>query len=284
MLLKVDRIQAVVGDMRSAAEGYARLLDAAVSRRDRVSAVAARRTVLALGTSEIELLEPDGAGPAADFLSRARGGLFAAGFACSDVPSVRAHLQSRGVDVVEEHGQLFLAPETLGVPGLRAVLSPAEQRPQVGLVRNLYEVTLLVDDFQAVTKATAETFGLEPSHFVPIRSAEFGYDGVLTLFQPDRLHRVEVITPNDATRTMGRFFTKRGACLYMCYAETDRIDEIRRRLQEHEPREWTGTPDGPIDNLFIHPRALGGMMLGLSRTTFAWTWSGHPDWVKNPNP
>jgi hypothetical protein len=280
MLLEVDRVQVVVGDARAVAQRYARLLGGSVARRDRVSALAAQRTVVALGGSEVELLQPDGAGPAADFLSGAKGGLFAAGFAAPDLSSLRAHLESRGVDAVEEHGQLFLAPEALGIPGLRAVVSRAEQRSRVGLVQNLYEVTLLVDDFQAATDATATTFGLEPSRFVPIRSEEFGYEGVLTLFQPDRLHRVEIITPQDATKTMGRFFGKRGAGLYMCYAETDRIGDIRGRLQEHEPREWTGTPEGPIDNLFIHPRALGGMMLGVSRTSYAWTWSGHPERVQ----
>lgn len=56
---------------------------------------------------------------------------------------------------------------------------------------------------------------------------------------------------------------------------------IRERLLEHAPRDWTGPRGGPRpDNLFIHPRALGGVMLGVSRTTHAWTWSGHPDRVR----
>jgi hypothetical protein len=32
--------------------------------------------------------------------------------------------------------------------------------------------------------------------------------------------------------------------------------------------------------LFIHPAALGGMMSGISRTTVARTWSGHPERVE----
>jgi hypothetical protein len=48
---------------------------------------------------------------------------------------------------------------------------------------------------------------------------------------------------------------------------------------EHAPDNWTGPRDGTADNLFIHPKALGGMMLGVSRATHAWTWSGHPERV-----
>jgi hypothetical protein len=48
---------------------------------------------------------------------------------------------------------------------------------------------------------------------------------------------------------------------------------VRERLLEHAPGDWTGPSSGPVDNLFIHPAALGGMMMGISRTGHAWTWS-----------
>jgi hypothetical protein len=37
------------------------------------------------------------------------------------------------------------------------------------------------------------------------------------------------------------------------------------------------------NTLFLHPSALGGPMLGLSRPTQAWQWSGHPERVE-PRP
>lgn len=77
---------------------------------------------------------------------------------------------------------------------------------------------------------------------------------------------------------MGRFFTKFGPSLYMCYGETDDLPRLRTRLEAAAPGDWTGGPDND-DGLFVHPKALGGVMLGVSRTRYAWTWSGHPEWV-----
>lgn len=283
MLTRVDRVQIVVASRQVVAQAYARLLGAVAVREDRVRLLGAWRTVLHLGTSEIELLEADGAGPTADFLARTGGGLFAAGFATPDLGRLRAHLEEQGVPVRSEVGQLFVSADALQIPGLHAVISPEIERPPVGLVRHLYEVTLLVNDAQAVTKRAAEQFGLEPAHFVPIHSAEYGYDGVLTLFHPERLDRIEIVTPDDATKTMGRFFAKRGPCLYMCYAEADELSPIRDALAAFAPHAWTAggahqQASSPV-NLFVHPQALGGTMLGVSRTTLAWLWSGHPERV-----
>jgi hypothetical protein len=281
MLTRVDRVQVVTSDRQAAAAAFRRLLDAPVVREDRVDLLGAHRTVLSLGSSEVELLEPAGAGPVADFLAATSGGLFAAGFATPDVARLRGHLSARGVTFGEEGSQLFLSPQALCVPGLRAVISPVTDLPRGGLVQHLYEATLLVSEFATVVRDAAGAFGLDASHFVPIRSPEFGYDGVLTLFHPDRLDRMEIITPTDAAKTMGRFFAKRGASWYMCYAEAADLRPIRTRLLEHAPHDWTGPRDAGVpDNLFIHPKALGGMMLGLSRTAYAWTWSGHPERVQ----
>ena len=282
MLAHLDRVQVVVSERRSAVAAYTRLVDAAVVREDAVRRVGARRTVLQVGNSEIELLEPDGAGPVADCLARG-GGVFAAGFATPDMARLRAHLATRGVEgtLSDDGTQLYLAPDTLGVPGLRAVVSTATERPAVGALRHLYEATLLVADSGAAVGQVATLFGLDASHFVSIRSAQYGYDGTLTLFHPERLDRMEIITPSDPAKTMGRFFAKRGPSWYMCFAEADDLRPIRARLMEHAPEQWTGPRDSEtVDSLFIHPPALGGMMLGISRTRFAWVWSGHPDWVR----
>jgi hypothetical protein len=285
MLTRVDRIQVVVADRVSAAAGYRRLLGAVSAREDRIAGLGARRTVLQLGSSEVELLEPDGAGTVADFLARTKGGLFAAGFAAPDVAQVRAHLTTHGIDAAEESGQLFLSPEALGLPGLRAVISAAIDRPAVGGLRHLYEATLLVDDCATVVARVATVFGLDAAHFVPIRSAEYGYNGTLTLFHPQRLDRMEIITPDQPDKTMGRLFAKRGACWYMCFVEADDLIPIRARLLEHAPTQWTGPRDTPtVDSLFIHPPVLGGVMIGVSRTTVAWMWSGHTDRVQPQAP
>jgi hypothetical protein len=67
--------------------------------------------------------------------------------------------------------------------------------------------------------------------------------------------------------------------------EADDLIPIRARLLEHAPTQWTGPRDTlTVDSLFIHPPVLGGVMIGVSRTTVAWMWSGHPDRVQPQAP
>lgn len=275
--LSVDRIQLAVHDRPAAAAAWVKLLDAAVVREDRVAALGCRRTVLAVGTSEVELLEADGPGP----VHEAGPGLFAAGFATGDLPGLTDHLRSHGVELASEGDQVFIAADALDSQGLRVVLSPAAERSRQGLLSRLYEVTNLVQHPKAWCERFAKLFGLDIGTFVPIRSENFGYDGTLTLFRAGELDRVEIIHPYDLDKTMGRFFAKRGPCLYMCYGESDRADDIRERARTHAASHWTGPDDDKaVDGLFLHPSSLGGVMLGVSRTTYAWTWSGSPDRVE----
>jgi len=281
MLTQVDRIQLVVPDGARAARAFADLLGAAIAREDAIAALGARRTVLALGTSEVELLEPDGAGPVATFLAATRGGVYAAGFATRDAAAVSAGLRAQGVAFEATGEQLLVAPEALGAPGLRVVVTPERTRERVGLASHLYEVTLLTSDWKGTADTLARRFALDPGGFVPIRSEEFGYEGSLTLFRRGLLDRVEAITPLDPAKTMGRFFARRGPSFYMCYVESDDTAALRERLLERAPRDFTGPREGPApDNLWIHPAALGGLLLGVSRRTFAWTWSGSPERVQ----
>ena len=281
MLSRVDRIQLSGADWRKTADRWLRLLGAELVREDEVKLLGATRGVIRVGTSEVEILEPAGAGPVADHVSQTGGGLFAAGFAAPDLEALRAHLDASDVRYEAEGEQLFAGPDALGLPGLRVVLSQWEDREPAGLLRHLYEVTHLTPDAVASASRIAELFGLDASHFVPIRSEPYGYDGSLTLFQPDRLDRIETITPDASEKTMPRYFRRLGPCLYMCYGETDDTGAVREKALEHAPDDWTGPREGPApDGLFLHPRALGGVMLGVSRTTVAWRWSGSPGRVR----
>jgi hypothetical protein len=280
MLGQVDRIQLVVSDRKRAEVSFSQLLGATVVRHDVVRALGALRAVLRVGRSEVELLEPDGVGPAAEFLQQTRGGLFAAGFTTQDLGALRSHLLARGVEVSEAGGQLLLRAGAL-VPGLRAVFSAEEEREPSGSLDHLYEVTLLSPEWKKSAQRISELLALDSRSFVPIRSAEYGYEGVLTLFDPTRLDRIEVVTPLDNAKSMGRYFARRGPSLYMGYAESHDTAELRARLLEHAPHDWTGPREGRApDNLFVHPAALSGLLLGVSRRSFAWTWSGSPDRVE----
>jgi hypothetical protein len=71
----------------------------------------------------------------------------------------------------------------------------------------------------------------------------------------------------------------------MAYAETSDLLEIENRVKARGEAVTIDRPEGrsddkPADGLWLHPKSLGGMMLGLSRPTKAWQWSGHPERVE----
>lgn len=92
----------------------------------------------------------------------------------------------------------------------------------------------------------------------------------------DRVDRIQMAVAEAAPAA--RVFQD---ILYMCYAETDDVDAIIRRLGRHHTRF---TPRGgdaltERDGLWIHSSARSGLLLGISRTTVAWEWSGRPELV-----
>ena len=286
MLTRIDRIQLAVPDIERAVTGWIELLRAEPAGDDTIECLAARRSRLRLGDGWIELLEPDGAGPVQEAIARRGAHLFSAGAATDDLDELVAHLRALGVDPTLENGQAYVDPAQTGI-GLRIVLSHDEPLEAVGDASFLYEVTLLVDEAPNAARRCAELFALDTGAFVPIESAHYGYSGTLTLFDRDRLARFEMITPNDPDKTMGRYFARLGSSFYMAFAESPELAAIEERAIE----QGVGfTAEPPIHNrdgagahtVFIHPSALGGMMLGLSRPTQAWSWSGHPERVELP--
>lgn len=283
MLTRVDRLQMAVPDRNAAADGWVRILGAEHAEDDRVECLGALRSRHRLGTGFVEFLEPDGAGPVADALA-ARGGtghLYAGGMATPDVDALADHLRRQGVEPARERGQVFLDTAHTGRHGLRLVVSPDDPHAPVGRIDTLYEVTNLVRDYETAVKTYVALLGLDDKAFQPISSDEYGYEGTLTLLDDERLDRFEVITPTDPDKTMGRFFARFGECLYMCFAETGDPAAVEERALElgapHTRVPPAGRRPGPPDTVFLHPPAIGGMMLGLSRRTVAWVWSGHAE-------
>ena len=278
MLEHVDRMQIAVNDRAAAAQTFVNAFDAEVAGDDEVRLLAAKRRIVRAGTSEFELLEPSGVGPVQAFLNNWGEGLFAAGFSTNDVDGLEARLLSKGMQVQREGSQLFIAPDQ--TPGLRMVISPEVERPMIGLIRYLYEATNLIDDADASAEFYADRFGLDRAKFVPIRSKAYGYAGHLTMFnQPERLDRIELSQITDWTRPMGRFMKRRGGeTLYMCYVEAEELAPIIERLDKHQMRHADRDPEDPNPGgTFIHPATFHGVLMGVSRTNLAWTWSGHPE-------
>jgi catechol 2,3-dioxygenase-like lactoylglutathione lyase family enzyme len=282
MLERVDRVQLVVKDRQAAARTFAEVLGAQPVREAPSAYLGALRLVLALGSSEVELCEPSGPGPAADHLRSHGEGLMTAGFSTRDMAALRANLERHGCRFASEGAQIYLEPsETLG---MRVVLTPDAERPSVGLVSHLYEVTnTLISDWRAAAERYARIFGLAPSRFSPIASERFGYVGTLTMFDPkDRLDRIEISQVTNLKSAMGRWVAGRGDSLYMCYVEADDVRPIIERLAA---RDGHFTPRGQDarterDGLWVHPSALCGLLLGVSRTTVGWEWSGQPARVR----
>ena len=285
MLLEIDRVQLAVAEMSSVVGRWQALLNAEVDTVDRVSCLGASRTTLRLGAGCIEVLEPDGAGALSRAVATRGAHLFAAGASCLDVPGLEQQLARFSQNLTIENGQLFVNGDDIGISGLRVVVSPHEERAAIGDADFLYEATLLAGDSAKETARFADVFQLDSQEFVRIESEKFGYDGTLTLFRKDLRHRFEVITPLDPGNTIGRFFNKVGPCLYMAFAESSDMPAIEQRVLERGEGITVDRPDNrgsdiTADQLWLHPDTLGGMMLGLSRPTTAWQWSGHPERVE----
>jgi hypothetical protein len=278
MLKTVDRVQLAVSDRQAAEQTFAAILGAQKVGEDALDCYNAARTTMQAGTSEFELLQPRGPGAVAEHIERWGDGLLAAGFSTTDITGLAAHLSDAGVEWAEEGDQLFIDPSQ--TVGMRAVVSPFKDREPVGVISFLYEVTNVVKDWKAAANLYADAFGLDNARFHELTSDHWGYSGILTLFDPpSRLDRIEITQTFDDNKAMGRFHQKRGDSLYMCYVEAPNVDEIGRRVESRGGR-WTRANGGGRDNGFIHPTALCGMLMGVSRPTYAWNWSGHPELVK----
>lgn len=276
MLERVDRIQVAVREAAEAASTWRDLLGARRVREDAVESLRSHRTVLRLGASEVELLAPTGPGPVADHLGAWGEGIFAAGFATPDLGAMRQRLADSGVRWTEEGEQILLEPSE--TRGLGCALTGSSPLEPAGVLRGLYEVTHLVRSWKQAAEAHARVFGLDPARFCEISSEQFGYTGTLLLFDPPRrLDRIELAEITDSSRPMGRFFRRRGESIYMSYAECDDMAALVRRLRERGALFDAPAGEADPSNLFIHPKSLTGVLLGVSRTAHAWTWSGRPE-------
>jgi len=279
MMSRVDRMQLAVRDRAAAAQTFAKLLDAVIVGEDESAIMGAKRTTVQAGISQFELCEPTGDGPARDFLDRWSEGLLSAGFSMPDLSALCQRLSERNVMWRDEGEQVHI--EASQTPGLRVVLTQDVERERVGPLQWLYEVTNVIDDHKAAADFYADIFGLDKSRFSPIKSEDYGYKGQLTLFDPpDRLDRIELSQITDPERAMGRFAGKRGQSIYMCYVETDDVAGVIERLERNDARHARRKDAHNPEGLFIHPSALHGVLMGVSRTNLAWNWSGRPELAK----
>jgi len=282
MLTEVDRLLVATPDAAAGVSAWTRVLGAEEVLRDAVPELGAIRTVVRAGRSDVEFLQPDGTGPVADALARrGRAHVWAAGAASTDPAAAARTARSAGARVEAEGDRYHVELEIEGAP-IRFVVSPEAEREPAGRLDFLYEATVLAADQAGAVARIRDAFGLDETGFTTITSELFGYTGVLTLFRPGQLHRFEVITPIDPTKTMGRYHAREGASFYMGFAEAPDLTVIEAAIptggvtiDRPEGRSQSLNPD----QVWIHPPTLGGVMLGVSRPSMAWMWSGYPDRV-----
>lgn len=284
MLEAMDRV-VLAADDAAAGQAWEALLDAEPAGSSPHPALGARAHYWRLGNGWLEVLVPEGEGIVAMALEARGPHLFAGGFTCTDLKAFSDHLDARGIKPLWDGERLILDESASGIPGLRVMVGDHDPQPPVGLIDKFYELTDLVADAERETRRAAEVLGLDAAAFQPIESADYGYRGTLTLFHPDRLDRLEMITPHQPGTTMHRFYQRIGGGLYMAFAESGALEEIERRALAMNAGHTAVPAEGQRDALgahtvFLHPGTLGGMMLGLSRRTYAWTWSGHPERVE----
>jgi hypothetical protein len=284
MLTEIDRVLVATPDAEAAAKKWRNLVGAEDVGKDRVAYVSAGRITLRAGTSDIELLEPDGEGLLASELKRrGRAHLFAAGASSPDPGKIANQAIRADAQSVFDDGRYWITIEIEGAP-IRFVISPEAKRERAGELDFLYEATVLAADQAKAVDRITEVFALDKTHFTTITSEAFGYTGVLTLFREGALHRFEVITPTDTAKTMGRYYAREGASFYMAFAESAAMTGIEHAANSAHAgitvdRPATRAASLTADQLWLHPPSLGGMMLGISRPSMAWRWSGHPERV-----
>ncbi len=264
MLERTDRIALAVKECAPAIDTFAHIFDTKVVD-DRPDAEAgARRVTLQWGHDQLELFEPIGPGPVADFLEQGRRGLFLGGFSLADPATLAAHLVSQGVRVHDQGGERFVVfPADLG--GLGVVLTKRIERERVGLNGKIWQITYAVTNLREAVGTYNRLFRIGDMFTNFYVSDRYGYDGAITWFDArDRglLDSLEYLEPTDPNAAVARFVRKCGSGIYMASIESDDIEEIRRRVTSTGPG-WDGS-----DNFggFIHPLRLHGLLLGL--TTF----------------
>ena len=282
MFKRTDRILVAVRDLDEATSNYEAILGAVATGEHSSALLKARVRVLQMGSSQVELCQPEGEGRISGHLDEHGEGLYCGGLSVADIEAFRALLEKNGIAYIEEGKRLYPAPADMY--GLALAVSEEEATPPPaapGPVDFLYEVTqVLKTPWQTVADHYSNKLALDPENFVGITFPRFGYEGVLMKFSDDRLDRIELSEAHDPAYPMGRFTSKRGDALYMCYVETNDLADIIARL-EARGQKWTRRTTTPVeqDGLWIHPKALNGVLMGVSRRTLAWGWSGKPEQV-----
>ncbi len=160
MLTRIDRVQITAHDAAAVANRWVELLDAQIVRRDRDRRARRRphrhrrrRLGSRNSATDRHRARSRATSPPAAVRSRP-GSRPTTSTACG------GGLAEAGIVPTQIGQQFFVDGGRLGIPGLNVVISVDAERPRVGLMSNLYEVTHL----------TADPAGAAAAHCAAVRS------------------------------------------------------------------------------------------------------------------
>ena len=266
MFNNINGIQLATIDNALVSNQWQRLLSAQEVSQDSIDTLNAKRTILSIGNAKVELLEQLGSGPIANFLTKnPRGGLFSVGLSTVDLKEFTTSLDTKNISYTAAKEQIYIDQNLTSEGGLRVHVSTYEKNDIHGLLNRFFEVSYLVSNPEAISSELATQLRLNQVTFDLTESSEFGFSGFHTYINESREDDIEVIHPLDETNAMGRFFNSRGAGLYMCFAESSNMNEIRSRANDISPGGWIGIQEESItpESAFLHPKLLGGVMVGV---------------------
>ena len=260
MLERTDRIALAVFDADAAALSYAEIFDTEIVGDSTDTLAGARRVTLQWGRDQVELFQPAGDGPVAEFLETGRRGLWSGGFSSADPAALADRLERSGV-VVHDQGEdrYVVLPQDLDGTGV--TLTRRVEHPRVGLCDKIWQITYAVTHLHTAVDRYSALFGVEDAFTNFYHSDRFGYDGAITWFEArdgGRLDSLEYLEPTEDDAAVARFVNRNGNGIYMCSIEVDDLEQIRRRVTSTGPG-WDG--EGIVG--FIHPRRLAGLLVGL---------------------
>ena len=261
MLERTDRLALAVEDAAEAIETFRTLFETDVVGDVSDAVAGARRVTLQWGRDQLELFEPNGPGPVADFIKAGRRGLFAGGFALADPAALAGRLERAGIRV-HDQGEDRFAVFPGDLRGTGVILSQRVERSRIGLADKIWQITYAVEALDDALGAYTRLFALGERFTNRYVHNGYGYLGAITWFDArdgGLLDSLEYLEPTDPAKAVARFVRRAGSGIYMASIETDDIPEIQRRVTA-TGSGWEGTDFGG----FIHPRRLHGLLLGLT--------------------
>lgn len=265
MLQQTDRLALAVPNADQAASGLNAIFDSVVVADTVDTDANARRITLQWGCDQLELFEPKGPGPVADFVENGKIGLFAGGFALDDPASVAARIEQAGIRVTQQGDRFVVYPQDLRGTGV--ILSPTAKREErVGLMDKIWQITYTVPDLDESVAFYSNLFGVENDLTNLYTSEVWGYHAAITWFEAKKgapLDSLEYLDPYQHEKAAGRFLAKTNGIggIYMSTAHTPDLPEIKARV-EATGGGWEGAPKGSLG--FIHPRRTFGLLLGIT--------------------